>query len=144
MSPFYSERSKRIWTVYLGILTLLVLFFYGADFGQFAYINARLNADALIFAEDPRESLQMVWQSYPVVWILIGLAGAVIMMVWMFRRTHVDIKERNLNIHKFTYRRRWHAAAILILGWFIYGFKVRKPYINHPSIRMAAACHLRR
>src|SRR6188508_2246723 len=63
LSPFYSERSKKRWTFYLGIVTLLVLFFYGADFGQFAYINARLNADALIFAEDPRESLQMVWQS---------------------------------------------------------------------------------
>ena len=73
LSPFFSERSKKRWTFYLGIITLLVLFFYGADFGQFAYINARLNADALIFAEDPRESLQMVWQSYPVVWILVGL-----------------------------------------------------------------------
>ena len=127
LSPFYSERCKKIWTIYLGLLTLLVLFFYGADFGQFAYINARLNADALIFAEDPRESLQMVWQSYPVVWILIGLFGAVLMMVWMFRRTHVDVTEKNLNIHKFTYRRRWHAAAIFLLGWFMYGFLTLKP-----------------
>ncbi len=121
-SPFYSERSKKLWTVYLGTATLLILFFYGADFGQFAYINARLNADALIFAEDPKESLQMVWQSYPVVWILFGLAGAVVMMTWMFRRMHIDVTEKNLNIHKFTYRRRWHAAALLLLGWFIYGF----------------------
>ncbi len=127
LSPFYSNRCKKIWTVYLGILTLLVLFFYGADFGQFAYINARLNADALIFAEDPRESLQMVWQSYPVVWILVGLVGAVLMMIWMFRRTHVDVTEKNVNIHKFTYRRRWHLAAILILGWFMYGFLTLRP-----------------
>jgi|GEM_PF-4994397 len=56
LSPYYSERMKRIWTIYLGILTLLVLFFYGADFGQFSYVNARLNADALIFAQDPQES----------------------------------------------------------------------------------------
>jgi len=127
LSPFYSERSKRRWTIYLGIITLLVLFFYGADFGQFAYINARLNADALIFAEDPRESLQMVWQSYPVVWILIGLAGAVMMTTWMFRKTHVDVAEKNLNIHKFTYRRRWHAAALLLMGWFAYGFLTLTP-----------------
>ena len=50
LSPFRSERNKKYWTAYLGVTTLLVLFFYGADFGQFAYINARLNADALIFA----------------------------------------------------------------------------------------------
>ena len=122
LSPFYSERLKKIWTVYLAIVTLLVLFFYGADFGQFAYVNARLNADALVFAEDPRESLQMVWQSYPVIWILIGLFGAVLMMIWMFRRIHVGIEGRNVSIHKFEFRRRWHLVALLVLGWFIYGF----------------------
>ncbi|MFZ1785557.1 MAG: LTA synthase family protein [Ferruginibacter sp.] len=127
LSPFYSDRSKKRWTAYLGLVTLFVLFFYGADFGQFAYINARLNADALIFAEDPRESIQMVWQSYPVVWILFGLAGAVIMMTWMFRRTHIDVTEKNLNIHKFTYRRRWHAMALVLLGWFVYGFFTVQP-----------------
>ena len=127
LSPFYSEKAKRFWTIYLGILTLLVLFFYGADFGQFAYVNARLNADALIFAEDPKESLQMVWQSYPVIWILIGLAGAVMMMVWMFRRTHVNVEGKNINIHKFSYRRRWHLLAMLLLCWFMYGFLTVKP-----------------
>ncbi len=126
-SPFYNENSKRFWTVYLGIITLLVLFFYGADFGQFAYINARLNADALIFAEDPHESLQMIWQSYPIVWILLGLIGAVLMMTWMFRRTHVTVEGKNINVHKFGYRRRWHAAALLILIWFMYGFFTAKP-----------------
>lgn len=126
-SPFFNEASKKFWTGYLGLITLLVLFFYGADFGQFAYINARLNADALIFAEDPRETLQMVWQSYPVIWILLGLVGAVLMMTWMFRRTHVNVEGRNINIHKFGYRRRWHAAALLLLGWFIYGFFTAKP-----------------
>jgi phosphoglycerol transferase MdoB-like AlkP superfamily enzyme len=127
LSPFYSQRLKKFWTIYLGILTLLVLFFYGADFGQFAYINARLNADALIFAEDPQESLQMVWQSYPIIWILIGLAGAVLMMTWMFRRTHVGIEGRNMHVHKFSYKRRWHLTAVLLLGWFMYGFLTMKP-----------------
>ena len=126
-SPFYSETSKKVWTAYLGIITLLVLFFYGADFGQFAYINARLNADALIFAEDPQETLQMVWQSYPVIWILVGLFGAVLMMSWMFRRTHVTVVGRNINVHKFGYRRRWHLVALLLLGWFIYGFFTAAP-----------------
>ncbi|MBP6430332.1 MAG: sulfatase-like hydrolase/transferase [Ferruginibacter sp.] len=127
LSPFYSEFNKKGWTIYLGIITLLILFFYGADFGQFAYINARLNADALIFAEDPKESLQMVWQSYPVFWILVGLIGAVMMMIWMFRKTHVSIEEKNFSVHKFTYRRRWHFIALLILGWFMYGFFTLSP-----------------
>jgi phosphoglycerol transferase MdoB-like AlkP superfamily enzyme len=127
LSPYYSEQKKKFWTVYLGILTLFVLFFYGADFGQFSYVNARLNADALIFAEDPQESLQMVWQSYPIVWILIALVGAVMMMVWMFRRIHVGVEGKNMHIHKFTFRRRWHMVALLLLGWFMYGFLTARP-----------------
>lgn len=127
LSPYYSERMKKFWTIYLGVLTLLLLFFYGADFGQFSYVNARLNADALIFAEDPQESLQMIWQSYPIVWILIALAGAVLMMVWMFRRIHVGVEGKNMHIHKFTFRRRWHLLALLLLGWFMYGFLTARP-----------------
>lgn len=121
-SPYYNERQKKIWTIYLGIITLLVLFFYGADFGQFAYVNSRLNADALVFAEQPGESLKMIWQSYPVIWILIGIAGAMLMMTWMFKRTHIGVTDVNSRIHKFDYRRRWHVVALVITGWFIYGF----------------------
>jgi phosphoglycerol transferase MdoB-like AlkP superfamily enzyme len=127
LSPFYSEARKKMWTIYLGIITLIVLFFFGADFGQFAYINARLNADALIFAEDPKESLQMIWQSYPILWITGGLLGAVLMMIAIFRKTHVDVEERNINVHKFSYRKRWHLATITLLAWFVYGFLSSEP-----------------
>ncbi len=127
LSPFYSEKMKKIWTIYLGIITLLVLFFYGADFGQFAYINARLNADALIFAEDPKESLEMVWQSYPIVWILVSLVVAVLVIYKLFTKTHVVVEDNNSNIHKFDYRRRWHIAALLLMSWFIYGFLTAAP-----------------
>jgi phosphoglycerol transferase MdoB-like AlkP superfamily enzyme len=126
-SPFYSIRLKKIWTSYLAVVTLLVLFFYGADFGQFAYINARLNADALIFAEDPKESLQMVWQSYPIIWILLSLAIAVFVINKLFAKTHMVVEDSNANIHKFDYRRRWRLACILVLSWFMYGFLTLKP-----------------
>jgi phosphoglycerol transferase MdoB-like AlkP superfamily enzyme len=126
-SPFYNQTARKFWTGYLAIITLLVLFFYGADFGQFTYINARLNADALIVVDDPRESLQTIWQSYPIVWILIGLIGAVMMTVWMIKRTHVSVEDKNINIHKFSYRKIWHWAALLLLGWFMYGFFTAKP-----------------
>ena len=121
-SPFYSERCKKGWAIYLAVVILLLLFFFGADFGHFAYVSTRLNASALNFAEDAIISFEMLWQSYPMVWILAGLAGAVAMMVWIFRKTHVSVEEQNINVHKFTYRRSWHSAAIVLLGWFVFGF----------------------
>ncbi|MEO5892757.1 MAG: sulfatase-like hydrolase/transferase [Ferruginibacter sp.] len=121
-SPFYSERCKKGWAVYLALITLFLLFFFGADFGHFAYVSTRLNASALNFAEDAKISFEMLWQSYPMVWIIAGLLGAVAMMTWMFRRTHVSVEERNINVHKFSYRRVWHTAAIVLLVWFVFGF----------------------
>jgi phosphoglycerol transferase MdoB-like AlkP superfamily enzyme len=126
-SPFYSERCKKGWAIYLAVVTLLLLFFFGADFGHFAYVNTRLNASALNFAEDAKISFEMLWQSYPMVWIFLALLGAVGMMAWMFSKTHVSVEERNINIHKFSYNRRWHTAAILLLCWFLFGFLALTP-----------------
>ena len=126
-SPFYSNACKKVWTGYLAFITLLLLFFFGADFGHFAYVSTRLNASALNFYEDAKISFEMIWQSYPIVWILFGLVGALAMMAWMFRKTHVSVEEQNINIHKFTYRRIWHLAAVLIMGWCVYGFLMLSP-----------------
>jgi hypothetical protein len=121
-SPFYSERTKKGWAIYLALVTLLLLFFFGADLGHFAYVRTRLNASALNFAEDARISFEMLWQSYPMVWIFAGLIGAVSMLLWMFKKTHVSVEERNINVHKFTYRRIYHIATIVFLGWCVFGF----------------------
>ena len=42
-SPFYSQRNKKIWSYYLAIATLIVLFFFSADFGNFSYNPTRIN-----------------------------------------------------------------------------------------------------
>jgi phosphoglycerol transferase MdoB-like AlkP superfamily enzyme len=122
LSPFSSNRAKKIWTWYVALITLLLFFFFGADMGNFAYNQTRLAASSLNFAEDPAISFRMIRESYPIVWITVGLLAAVVMMMWMARKTQVRIEGKNLSIHKFAYRRRWHAAAIVLLAWFAYGF----------------------
>jgi phosphoglycerol transferase MdoB-like AlkP superfamily enzyme len=119
-SPFFSERNKRLWSYYLAFATLIVFFFFGADFGNFSYNHTRINASALNFAEDPLTSTKMLWESYPMVWILSSLALTVLLMAKVFKKTHVQTLKRNLNTNA-VYRKRWHAAAILFLGWSLYG-----------------------
>ena len=119
-SPFYSERNKRLWSYYLAVTTLIVFFFFGADFGNFSYNHTRINASALNFAEDPITSSKMLWQSYPMVWILAALALTVFLMAKVFKKTHVQTLKRNLHIQNI-YRKRWHAVTILFLGWCLYG-----------------------
>jgi phosphoglycerol transferase MdoB-like AlkP superfamily enzyme len=119
-SPFYSEKNKKFWSYYLAIATLIVLFFFGADFGNFSYNHTRINASALNFAEDPGISFRMLWQSYPMVWLVAALLLAVFLMSRLFKGTHVLTTKRNLQ-ENMIYKRRWHVGAILFLIWSIYG-----------------------
>jgi phosphoglycerol transferase MdoB-like AlkP superfamily enzyme len=125
LSPFFSERNKKIWSYYLALATLFVLFFYGADFGNFSYNHTRINASALNFAEDPVISFKMLWQSYPMVWLITALVVAVVLLSKLFKRTHVQTK-RNLQ-ENMVYKKRWHAGAIIFLCWCVYGIFSLQP-----------------
>ncbi len=121
LTPFNSERTKVGWTIYFAIITLLVLFLFGADFGQFAYVRARLNADALNFFEDPKEMWEMVRSSYPIFWILLCLALAVYIFSSIFKKMRTNVEDRNAEVHKFYYWRFWNVIFILVLCWCVRG-----------------------
>jgi len=124
-SPFYSSRNKKWWTWYLAIVTFIVFFFFAADFGSFSYNQTRLDAGALNFAEDFRTSLAMMWQTYPMIWLLMGLIVAVLFFRWMYRQSHwrVISKTDGLGI---PYRRKYFFIVILLFGLLIHGsFTVR-------------------
>ena len=119
-SPFYSEKNKKWWTWYLAIITFIVFFFFAADFGNFSYNKTRLNASALNFVEDAGISLKMLWQSYPLFWMVMGLVVAVLFFRWMYRKMHwtVITKTDGLGI---PYRRKWFIVTGLFLCLLVYG-----------------------
>jgi phosphoglycerol transferase MdoB-like AlkP superfamily enzyme len=125
-SPFHSANTKKFWTVYLSIITLVIMFFFGADFGNFSYNHTRIGASALNFKDDPYEMFRMVWETYPIIWILLGLALVVFFIAKLFRKTHGTVDANNF-WHKFEYKRRWYALALLLMFWFIFGFLQFKP-----------------
>jgi phosphoglycerol transferase MdoB-like AlkP superfamily enzyme len=119
-SPFYSTKNKKWWTWYLALITFLTFFFFAADFGNFSYNNTRLDAGALNFYEDPKTSLQMLWQTYPMTWMLLGLAVAVLFFRWLFIKGHWRIIHRTEGLG-IPYKRKWFVIASLFLGLFVYG-----------------------
>lgn len=125
-SPFYSEKNKRLWSYYLAFVTLILLFFFGADFGNFSYNHTRINASALNFAEDPVISFKMIWQSYPMIWILLAVVVAVIMLSILFKKTHVTVMKKNAQ-ENIVYKRRWHVLALIFLGWSLFGIFSFRP-----------------
>jgi phosphoglycerol transferase MdoB-like AlkP superfamily enzyme len=90
-SPFYSDLNKKIWTWYLAMITFVLFFFFAAGYGSFSYNQTPLDAGAMNFAEDFTISVRMIWQTYPLVWMLLGLGVAVLIFRWMYRRSHWQV-----------------------------------------------------
>ena len=101
-------------------MTFLTFFFFAADFGNFSYNNTRLDAGALNFYEDSRIAMQMLWQTYPMTWMLLGLVMSVFFFRWMFRRSHWTVINKTEG-RGILYKRKWFVAASGLLGLFIYG-----------------------
>jgi hypothetical protein len=125
-SPFYSARNKRLWTWYLALATFFVFFFFAADFGCFSYNKTRLNASALNFAEDPVISLTMLWQSYPLFWMVMALVACVFMFKWMFWKTHLYVISKT-DGKGILYHRKWFITSSLLLLFFVYGSISNQP-----------------
>lgn len=73
----------RLWLVFAVTAVALV---YIVDFGHYAYLGLRVNASILRFIGDAQISADMVWQTYPVVSIVLGwLLGCVLVITLLFR-----------------------------------------------------------
>ncbi len=134
LSPFYSEKNNKWWTWYLAIATFILFFFFAADFGSFTYNRTRLDAGALNFAEDASISLSMLWQSYPLFWLVMGLVAAVLFFRWMYHRSHWTVITRTDGL-KIPYRRRWFFITGLILLVLVYGLGT-KPLTWNRAFRL--------
>lgn len=119
-SPFYSKRNKKLWTWYLVVITFIVFFFFAADFGSFSYNQTRLDAGAMNFAEDFAIAMQMMWQTYPMLWLLLGLVVAVLFFRWMYHKSHWRVVSQTDGLG-IPYRRKFFIITALLLTVFIYG-----------------------
>ena len=76
---------------------LLIIVIYTFDFGHFAYLRERLNANVLTYTKDLQISAKMIWQSYPV---MIILTGWLISFTCMYYATRFIYKKSNASIQK--------------------------------------------
>lgn len=103
--PYWNSlRSKLLrWVgrTYLLLALAVILVIYFLDFGHYAYLGVRLNASALKFIADVQISQQMVWESYPVVWITLGwlaLLLPVFYALWSLEKITLNRREKRISL----------------------------------------------
>lgn len=75
LEPFGSPLRRRLWAAVTTMGMALVLLVYFLDFGHYAYLHIRIDNTVLRFLQNADTSAQMVWESYPVIWITLGFAA---------------------------------------------------------------------
>ncbi len=92
--PFTSLPKQKIFVILLAIVFFVFLIFYGGDFYYYDYLKQRLSAAVLNFAQDAAISAKMMWQTYPLIKILIIVVVLMTLFIMflkkLFRKTASD------------------------------------------------------
>ena len=88
LHAFESRAARRGWLTWLALCWGGLALLYLADHLHVRYLQQRLNASVLGFLADARISGRMMWESYPVGWMVLGWAGATALGVALSVRLH--------------------------------------------------------
>ena len=73
--------------IILAVFTIALVMFYVFDFGHYGYLGVRINSEVLRFLDD-RESATMLWQSYPVIRVGMGVIVCCAAVIYLNNRLH--------------------------------------------------------
>ena len=120
LNPFKRKYARTFWLVLLTLAAFAVVIFYAVDFGHYAYLRQRLNASVLNYLEDAAISMDMVWQSYPVIWIMLGLLTLTAVLVWLLYRQMRRFDKKQITVTR-KQRNVWFIVFFLLFGAAIFG-----------------------
>lgn len=105
-----------IWVVFI----LVFLFFYMIDYTNYAYLSQRMNANLLNYLEDAGISFRMMWQSYPVIWMIVGIIGGAALLLWIVKSLYNYVLSKPMVTTRGS-RIGWGIAFFLLLAFGIFG-----------------------
>ncbi len=95
-NPFANNFSKRLWKTYLLLVTIGLVIIYVVDLQHYDYLHQRLNASVLNYTEDAKISYKMVWQTYPVVRLLLAMIVAIVILYWLINVWYKNIRRSSV------------------------------------------------
>ena len=88
LNPINSQRGKKLAVSIWVIFSLFLILFYATDFIHYAYVHQRLNASILSYLDNAAISLQMMWQSYPILLIIAIFALSLWLLYTLVQLTY--------------------------------------------------------
>ncbi|PWU01542.1 MAG: hypothetical protein C5B52_07215 [Bacteroidetes bacterium] len=117
---FRTTRGRRFWFSWLSVLVGILILFYALDFAYYDYLTQRLNAGVLNFLQDAAISAKMVWQTYPVLRLLLGIVVVSWFIVWILKRVYKRILATKPAENRSS-RIIWPVACFLLMALAIFG-----------------------
>jgi phosphoglycerol transferase MdoB-like AlkP superfamily enzyme len=121
LDPFRRRAGQRWLFSVVSLAALCVVFFYCVDFAHYAYLSQRLSASVLNYLTDTGISAGVVWQTYPVLRILLVLIAGTWLIRQGIKMVFQRIRQRESGPVTRGARVGWFVAAILLTGLGIFG-----------------------
>ena len=104
---------QKLSQIYLAIAVVGTVFFYGFDLGNYSYLGHRMDVSTLRLLENPIIAMEMAWESYPIVWIVLGLIGCTLAIFWWIQNGFLILLGQS-QVQRFR-----HRATGFILGGLV-------------------------
>jgi len=120
LHPFDRKAGRAVAFFILWLAIVLCMVFYVFDFANYAYLSQRLTATILSYLHDAKISFGMIWQTYPVIWILLGIllfVGLLIAIVHIIYNFMLSRKPHSTRLSRIS----WGVVFFIILGLGIFG-----------------------
>ncbi len=136
LNPIRNTTARKAWFGYLIIAFAISVFYYIASFINYSYLHQPLDASVLRFAEDFSLSFTMMWQSYPIVWLLIALASITFVYGFLIRYFNNPILKQaltQLNNDTLCFKQKWWQRTLFVTACiFIYIFGLFGKFSYYP------------
>ncbi|PSK94524.1 LTA synthase family protein [Taibaiella chishuiensis] len=120
LQPFRKPKGKKVALALWFIVFLTFLLFYCVDFANYAYLTERLNGGLLNYMADARTSMQMIWQTYPVLRIVLIIIASMFLMMWVVKKLYARIAARQA-VLTGPLRIVYPVGFFLLLAFLIFG-----------------------
>lgn len=73
LSPTKGSAYRKFWQWVYTLIISSMLVAYLFDFFYYGYLQTRINATIFKFLQNPETSFDMVWQTYPILWLTLAV-----------------------------------------------------------------------